>query len=154
MKKLLRILGTVLGLLLVVGYFAFSTYFFSPFEGGLDADVAGLVPRKVQFFAAKAHLDRDFDPFPRLAAAEDFALDETWSSVLQSPEYSGLMEAIGVEAALAEVEAAAGDLPGCFRARQPATNNVNGVLRIHLHFAEQIALKGKWRNTYSTSPRT
>ena len=40
MKKLLRILGTVLGLLLVVGYFAFSTYFFSPFEGGLDADVA------------------------------------------------------------------------------------------------------------------
>jgi hypothetical protein len=111
MKKLLRILGTVLGLLLVVGYFAFSTYFFSPFEGGLDADVAGLVPRKVQFFAAKAHLDRDFDPFPRLAAADEFALDETWSSILQSPEYTGLMEAIGLEAALAEVEAAAGDLP-------------------------------------------
>ncbi|MEE2610410.1 MAG: hypothetical protein VX992_07010, partial [Acidobacteriota bacterium] len=52
--------------------FAFSTYFFSPFEGGLDADVAGLVPRRVQFFAAKAHLDRDFDPFPRLASAAPF----------------------------------------------------------------------------------
>ena len=44
MKKLLRILGTLTALLLLVGYFAFSTYFFSPFEGGLDADVAGLVP--------------------------------------------------------------------------------------------------------------
>ena len=38
MKKLLRIIGTVLGLLVVVSYFAFSTYFFSPFEGGFDAD--------------------------------------------------------------------------------------------------------------------
>ena len=111
MKKLLRIIGTVLGLLVVVSYFAFSTYFFSPFEGGFDADVSGLVPRKVQFFTAKAHLDRDFDPFPRLAAADDFALDKTWSSVLQSPEYTGLMEAVGVEEALAQIEAAAGQLP-------------------------------------------
>jgi len=111
MKKLLRILGTLTGLLFVVGYFAFSTYFFSPFEGGLDADVAGLVPRRVQFFIAKGHLDRDFDSFPRLAAAEEFALDETWSSLLQSPEYNDLKEAIGLEGALEQIGAVAEELP-------------------------------------------
>jgi len=111
MKKLLKIVGTLSALLFVVGYFAFSTYFFSPFEGGLDADVAGLVPRRVQFFAAKAHLDRDFDPFPRLAAADDFALDETWDSVLQSPEYADIVGSIGIEEALGQIDSIAGELP-------------------------------------------
>lgn len=111
MKKFLRILGTFTALVLVVGYFAFSTYFFSPLEGGFDADVAGLVPRRVQFFAAKAHLDREFDPFPRLAAAEKFALDASWSSFLQSPEYSELVGGIGVEEALSELDAISRELP-------------------------------------------
>ncbi len=75
MKKFLRILGILTVLLLLVGYFAFSTYFFSPFEGSLGTDVAGLVPRRVQFFAAKARLDTVFDPFPRIAAAEAFSAD-------------------------------------------------------------------------------
>ena len=104
MKKLLRILGILTGLALVVGYLGFSTYFFSPFEGGFEADVAGLVPRRVHFFAAKDHLERDFDSFPRLAAAEEFALDETWASVLQSPEYMGLIESLGIEEALEQVQ--------------------------------------------------
>ena len=111
MKKILRILGTLMLLILVVGYFAFSTYFFNPFEGGFDADVSGLVPRRAQFFAAKGHLDRDFDPFPHLAAAEEFALDETWASVLQSPEYRGLVESLGIEEALEQIETIGGELP-------------------------------------------
>ena len=111
MKKFLRILGILTALLLLVGYFAFSTYFFSPFEGSLGADVAGLVPRRVQFFAAKARLDTVFDPFPEIAAAETFAADETWGSILDSPEYEDLIGSLGVNEALAQVDEISAELP-------------------------------------------
>jgi hypothetical protein len=111
MKKFLRILGILSALLLLVGYFAFSTYFFSPFEGSLGVDVAGLVPRRVQFFAAKARLDTVFDPFPRIAAAEAFSADETWSSILSSPEYNDLIGSLGVNEALTQIDDITGQLP-------------------------------------------
>jgi hypothetical protein len=111
MKKFLRILGILTALTVLVGYFAFSTYFFSPFEGSLGVDVAGLVPRRVQFFAAKARLDTVFDPFPQIAAAEDFAADETWSSILASPEYSDLIGSLGINDALTQIDEITAQLP-------------------------------------------
>ena len=55
-KRLLRIFAILLLVALFAGYFAFSTFLFSPLEGDLEADVSTLVPRDVDFFVAKAHL--------------------------------------------------------------------------------------------------
>ena len=55
-SRLLRIAAILLGVLLFAGFFAFTTFFYSPFEGALEEDVAALVPRDVDFFVARADL--------------------------------------------------------------------------------------------------
>lgn len=64
-RRLLRYLLTGFVLLILAGLWAFSFFLFNPFEGGYDYPIASLVPRDVDFYAAKAGLARDFDPFPR-----------------------------------------------------------------------------------------
>lgn len=64
-RRLLRYFLTGLVLLILAGLWAFSFFLFNPFEGGYDYPIASLVPRDVDFYAAKSALARDFDPFPR-----------------------------------------------------------------------------------------
>ena len=87
-KRLLRIFAILLLVALFAGYFAFSTFLFSPLEGDLEADVSTLVPRDVDFFVAKAHLDKDFSPFPRPAVID--ALEPTfgWHTFEESETYA------------------------------------------------------------------
>lgn len=64
-RRLLRYFLYGLSLLFLAGLWAFSFFFFNPFEGGYDYPIASLIPRDVDFYAAKNDLARDFDPFPR-----------------------------------------------------------------------------------------
>ena len=56
-KRLLKITGIVLGLILVFGYLAFSTLLFSPTEGSWKYRISALVQRTVDVYVAKAKLE-------------------------------------------------------------------------------------------------
>ena len=110
-NRLLRYLLIATLLFAFVGYFAFTTFLFNPFEGRLGADVSALVPRDVDLFLAKADLRRDFDPFPELAAREEIEQLPAWQTFAASPEYAELRESMGLDAALAELKATLDQLP-------------------------------------------
>jgi hypothetical protein len=73
MKRFLRPVLIVLGVLGFTGYFAFSTFLFSPLEGDYEFDVATLVPRDVDLFVARADLVDAFDAELGLRRAQDLA---------------------------------------------------------------------------------
>jgi hypothetical protein len=109
--RILRILGALLALFLFVGYFAFSTFLFPPFESKLGVDVAGLVDRKVDFFIARANLVDVFDGFPRLAIEDDVVEREAWAAFSGSPEQRDLLETLGYEELITEIETNLDQLP-------------------------------------------
>jgi len=49
-KRILKISAITLGVLLFLGYFAFSTFLFKPFESKWPHALAGLIPRQLAFF--------------------------------------------------------------------------------------------------------
>ncbi|MDP6540937.1 MAG: hypothetical protein QF410_15435, partial [Planctomycetota bacterium] len=110
-KRLFRILASVLAVCLFAGYFAFSTFLFSPFEGRLGVDVAGLVPREVDLFLARSELGWAFDGFPRLAVQERLDGHASWQEWTASPECAELSERFDVEGALGELAALGERLP-------------------------------------------
>ncbi|MFT7676335.1 MAG: hypothetical protein ACI8QC_000305 [Planctomycetota bacterium] len=86
-KRFLKI-GCITGaVMLFVGYLAFSTFLFKPFEGAWGHDVAGLIPRRVDFFLAKAKLDADIEDFPTLKVAGVLEATPAWQTLEGSPEY-------------------------------------------------------------------
>ena len=111
-SRVLRILVAVLLVLAFVGYFTFQTLFFPPFEDGLGVDVAGLVPRDVDVFVARARLADEFDGFPRLAVADDLESNETYRAWRGSPEGQSLLADIGLDELLARLDAELAQLPG------------------------------------------
>lgn len=110
-KRLLRLLLIVLVLLLIAGFGAFSTFLFNPFEGGLGVDVAGLVDRDVDLFVARADLSKSFDGFPRLAVQDQLEEHEAWKVWSGSPEHAELMQALGIEESLKQLEQVTTQLP-------------------------------------------
>jgi hypothetical protein len=83
-SRLVRIVLAVLLVVLFAGYFAFSTFFFSPTESDFDADLSTLVPRQVDFYVAKAELRRDITPWPRLAGWQRIQATVAWSAFAKS----------------------------------------------------------------------
>jgi hypothetical protein len=110
-RRLLRILGIGLAVLVFTGYFAFSTFLFSPFEGDYEFELATLVPRDVELFAAKQGLAEDFAGFPELRFEQRLARTERGERLLASPEWSELEAALGLEQARSEVAALLASLP-------------------------------------------
>lgn len=110
-KRVLRWVLIVLSVIAIAGIGAFSTFFFNPFEGGLGVDVAGLVDRDVDLFVARADLARTFDDFPRLAVQDQLEEHDAWKVWSSSPEHAQLMQSLGIEAALQQLEQATGNLP-------------------------------------------
>lgn len=104
-SRFLRISLIVLGVLAFAGYFAFSTFFFSPTESDYPADVATLAPRDVDFFVAKARLRSAFSAPPRLAVQDQFDQSAAWQTWVASPEYAELDQQYALEANLARVKA-------------------------------------------------
>lgn len=109
-RRILRYLLVGLVLLLLGGLWAFSFFFFNPFEGGYDYPISSLIPREVDFYASKNELRRDFDPFPRLAFQSAFEASPAGKALLDL----GLREQVAswnVEPALAELERVLAQLP-------------------------------------------
>src|SRR5688572_4906713 len=109
-RRILRYLLIGLVLLVLGGLWAFSFFFFNPFEGSYEHSIASLIPREVDFYAAKGELRRDFDPFPKLAFQERFEASPAGKAILDL----GLREklaALEIEKSLAELEAALAEAP-------------------------------------------
>ncbi len=110
-KRLLKLGCISLLLLSFVGYFAFSTLLFSPFEGRFNADVAGLIPRDVDLYVARAELRTAFDGFPDLAVMEELEGNEGYEALMTSPEWADFAREQRIEALLADVRGQLGQLP-------------------------------------------
>src|SRR5262245_49534503 len=109
-RRILRYALIGLVLLLLAGLWAFSFFFFNPFEGTYDASVASLIPREVDFYAAKPELGRDFDPFPRPVCADAFVASPAGKAILDL----GLRDQLAawkIEESVGELERALDRLP-------------------------------------------
>jgi hypothetical protein len=89
MKRALRILLIVLGVLGFTAYFSFATFLFNPLEGGYEPDVSTLVPRDVDVFVARANLIDDFDSELALRGADELAAGP-WGSLASEPAFADL----------------------------------------------------------------
>jgi hypothetical protein len=109
--RILRISATVLVVVLFAGYFAFSTFFFNPLGGGIDAPIAALAPRDVDFFFAKSDARDLFDGFPRLAIEKRLEKHPGWQSFVASPECADLERELKIDESLAKLREAAKEIP-------------------------------------------
>jgi hypothetical protein len=110
-KRRLRVGCLVLALLGFVGYVAFSTFVFPPFERRFNAGVAGLVPRTVDFFLGRTGLREAFSEFPRLAVLDELKGHPALETFVDSPEWIEFKRVNGVDEGLAQLEAALDRLP-------------------------------------------
>ncbi len=110
-SRILRFVLIVLAVLFFVGWFAYSTAFYSPMEGGLDADVSALIPRDVDFYFSRAHLDEAFDEFPRLKVQSQLDKKKAWQDWLHSPEYASLDKEMHIEETLARLREEVKQIP-------------------------------------------
>lgn len=105
-------IGCITGAILAfLGYFAFSTFLFKPFEGAWEYDVAGLIPRQVDFFVAKARLDQDFEDFPRLRVADAIEQTTAWTSLEASAGFQKWKADNDIDGLLARIRAEVAKLP-------------------------------------------
>lgn len=111
-SRFLRIFLILTAVVLFVGYFLFSKLFFSPFEGGLDASVAALVPRQVDFFVGKPDLSSSFSGFPRLAGMSEIERSRLWQEWTGSPQHAEFMQESGMDESLAQLDQALAQVPG------------------------------------------
>ena len=110
-KRLLKLGCISLLLLSFVGYFAFSTFVFSPLEGRFNADVAGLIPRGVDLYVARAELRSSFARFPDLAVMEELENNKGFQELMGSPAWAEFAREHRVEQVLADVRAQLAQLP-------------------------------------------
>ncbi len=110
-SRILRITLIGLGVFLFAAYFAFATLFFNPMESDLDVDVAALAPRDVDFFLARAQLEDAIADFPRLEIQDRLDKTPGWQAWVASPEYAALDQQMKIEATLASLREAAGQVP-------------------------------------------
>ena len=110
-KRALRLGCIVLLLLSFIGYFSFSTLLFSPFEGRFNADVAGLIPRDVDVYVARAELRTAFEDFPRLEVMDELEGTDGFQAFMTSPEWGEFARENRVEELLAEVRVQLDQLP-------------------------------------------
>jgi hypothetical protein len=110
-KRLLKLGCISLLLLSFVGYFAFSTFVFSPLEGRFNADVAGLIPRDVDLYVARAELRSSFARFPDLEVMEELEENEGFQELMGSPAWAEFAREQRVEQVLADVRTQLAQLP-------------------------------------------
>ena len=110
-KRFLKI-GCMTGaVILFVSYLAFSTFLFKPFEGAWQYDVAGLIPRRVDFFLAKARLDAEIEDFPTLKVAGAVQATPAWQTLEGSPEYQTWRRENDLDGLLARIRAEVARVP-------------------------------------------
>jgi hypothetical protein len=79
-RRLWRTLAFTLGGIVVFALLFIAAFVFNPFEGSLP-ELRDVVPRGVNFFARKARLADDFDPFPE---------PKFWSQLVDAPGFAEL----------------------------------------------------------------
>ena len=110
-RRILRIIGIAAAVFLFTGYFAFSTFVFSPFEGDYEFDLETLVPRDVDFFTGKSDLRGEFSSFPKLDFLRRMERSERGQRILASPEWESRVQELGLDQWLSELEAQLAALP-------------------------------------------
>ncbi len=110
-SRFLRVTLIVGGVLAFAGYFAFSTFFFSPTESDYAADISTLVPRDVDFFLAKSRVRALFQKPPRLAVLDELEKSAAWQTWLASPEYAALEAEHAIDQQLEQVRKELAALP-------------------------------------------
>ncbi len=95
-RRILRIVLIAFALLAFTGYFAFSTFLFSPLEKNYAYDVSTLAPRDVDFFIAKADLAADFKSDLSPVVLDRLAQTEAGQRLLDSPEWGSFIESSGM----------------------------------------------------------
>jgi len=110
-RRILRLLGMAFIILAFAGYFAFSTFFFSPLEDDYEFSLATLVPRDVDFFLSKSDLADDFDEFPVLAAAATLEKTRAGRAFFESPMWGQFRADYDIEGQIAKLEEALNEAP-------------------------------------------
>lgn len=140
-KRLLKITAIVAGIVAFTGYFAFSTFLFSPLEADLEADVAALVPRDVDFYAARARNDEAFGDFPRLAVQDRIDRTDAWQTWIKSPEYADMARDMKLEQSLEQLAQVADQLP---LGMQPQDIYGGGDLAVAGYFRGKDLAQADW----------
>ncbi|MCA8980068.1 MAG: hypothetical protein KDC14_08590, partial [Planctomycetes bacterium] len=110
-SRLLRIFLVVGFVVAFAGYFAFSTFFFNPFEGRLGVDVSALAPRDVDFYVARADLADLFDEFPELAVEERLSKSPAYATWKGSPESAEFYQQLGLQGVVTELRTINDQIP-------------------------------------------
>lgn len=110
-RRLLKILLYTLLVIAFTGYFAFSTFLFSPTEGDYAADLSTLIPRDVDFYASKPGLADDLDPFPVPAFVDELRATGGGKAFFASPEWAQLRDENGLNQVGEQIEQALASLP-------------------------------------------
>ena len=110
-KRILKIAAIGAGIVAFAGYFAFSTFVFNPLEGELEADVAALVPRDVDFYAARSGLKDAFGEFPEFAVQDRLERWDAWRAWLDSPQQKALAQSLDLDRSLARLREISDQLP-------------------------------------------
>lgn len=110
-SRFLRVTLIVGGVLAFAGYFAFSTFFFSPTESDYPADISTLAPRDIDFFLAKSRLRGLFSTPPRLKLQDELDKTSAWQTWVTSPEYAQVDQQHGLELKLQRVREELAALP-------------------------------------------
>ncbi|MGH7149738.1 MAG: hypothetical protein ACREIU_03510, partial [Planctomycetota bacterium] len=109
-RRRAKILLLVLGVLGFTAYFAFTTFFFNPFEGTFGR-IEFVVPATVDLFVRKADLARDFEGFPRPRGFRDLERNPVWPAFLESEEGAALERRHAIRDRLANLEEALARVP-------------------------------------------
>jgi len=110
-RRLVKILLYVLLLLAMGGLWGFGQYFFYPWEGDYEGDVASLIPRDVDYYLAKAELREDFDPFPRPRFVDGLFASKSGKALQRDAAYHDFMAGLDLEATLQELDRVLAQLP-------------------------------------------
>ncbi|HED67113.1 MAG TPA: hypothetical protein ENJ09_16345 [Planctomycetes bacterium] len=90
---------------------AFSYFFFNPFEGRFSGRLSMLVPRDVDFVVAKTNLAADLTPDLRLEVADEIEADPHGQALLEMPAVRELLDGLELDALREEIEASLSQLP-------------------------------------------
>jgi hypothetical protein len=93
-----------------LGYFAFTQFFFDPFEGTQDRFEV-LVPRDVDLFVHRERLDSDITTFPTPQLYERLSRTRQWSALTATDWWQSLEFPAAVEAFAEEAKASVRDAP-------------------------------------------
>ena len=110
-RRLLKFLLIATLVIAFTGYFAFSTFLFSPTEGDYIGRISTLIPRDVDFYLEKAELLEDFDGFPKLAFVEKLEGTAAGQVYFNSPEWQVLRADLQLEKIGNEIERSLRALP-------------------------------------------